>query len=520
MGARALLLGAMPTHALFAVRPGRVVTRVVDTLVIGAGFAGLGAALHLAEHGGSVALCETLNYPGGCAGTFEKGGHAFEAGATLFSGFHDEGLFSRWIERHRLPVRFELLDPIVELRTGDGHLLVSPDRATTVDRFCAQPGAPVAALRAFFALQQRVADTLWPIFDDAGRLPPLWWSGLGWHLGRSWRYPALLGLMNRSLGSVLASFGLDAYAPLVRYCDAVCQITIQTTAHDAEALFALSAMDYLFRGTGHIRGGIGELAKAMVGAIERCGGEVTLTNRVRRLEHTPEGWRVQTRRGVYLARNVLANLLPQAIAALVPDRPAPAVVAAQSRALQGAWGAAMLYLVVRDHLQLPAAPHHYQCVADDAARLQEGAHLFCSLAGRDEPGKARDGLRTATVSTHLPLAVLRGLPDDSARAAYVQGVQDRMRATLRQRLPEIAGAIEVEFPGSPRTFERFTGRPGGSVGGIPRTRGWHNYRGLWPTTLYPRLWMIGDTTFPGQSTLAAALGGVRVARRLVSGSSR
>ena len=58
-----------------------------EFLVIGSGFGGLGAALTLAEAGKQVLLCERLNYPGGCAATFQRKGIAFEAGATLFSGF-------------------------------------------------------------------------------------------------------------------------------------------------------------------------------------------------------------------------------------------------------------------------------------------------------------------------------------------------------------------------------------------------------------------------------------------------
>ena len=104
------------------------------------------------------------------------------------------------------------------------------------------------------------------------------------------------------------------------------------------------------------------------------------------------------------------------------------------------------------------------------------------------------------------------LKDRTAKAQYIQEVQDQMRTTLQNQLPELHQYIEKEYPGSPRTFQRFTGREQGFVGGLPRTQGWHNYSDLIPKPLYPNLWMIGDTGFPGQSTLATALGGIRVAR--------
>ncbi|MEC7985617.1 MAG: NAD(P)-binding protein, partial [Myxococcota bacterium] len=75
-----------------------------DSIVIGAGFGGMAAALRLAERKKKVLLCEALKYPGGCASTFEKNDLTFEAGATLFSGFDDGQFFHKWINEYSLPV--------------------------------------------------------------------------------------------------------------------------------------------------------------------------------------------------------------------------------------------------------------------------------------------------------------------------------------------------------------------------------------------------------------------------------
>jgi cation diffusion facilitator CzcD-associated flavoprotein CzcO len=52
-----------------------------DAVVVGAGFGGLGTALELTRRGARVALCETFNYPGGCASTLHRHGFAFESAA-------------------------------------------------------------------------------------------------------------------------------------------------------------------------------------------------------------------------------------------------------------------------------------------------------------------------------------------------------------------------------------------------------------------------------------------------------
>ena len=85
-----------------------------------------------------------------------------------------------------------------------------------------------------------------------------------------------------------------------------------------------------------------------------------------------------------------------------------------------------------------------------------------------------------------------------------------MRATLALRASEWEDVVH-ELPGSPRTFARFTGRTRGWVGGIPRRAGLANYAQLGPLRIDRRAWLIGDTAFPGQSTLATATGGVQTA---------
>ena len=137
--------------------------RNVDALVIGAGFGGLGAAMELVERGRSVVVCETLDYPGGCASTFRRDGYLFEAGATLFSGFGEDQLFGNWIRKYDLPVEIDWLDPPVELRMPDLVLPMGLRRGDLERRLAELPGAPRESLARFFAYQARVADTLWAV---------------------------------------------------------------------------------------------------------------------------------------------------------------------------------------------------------------------------------------------------------------------------------------------------------------------------------------------------------------------
>lgn len=489
-----------------------------DVLVIGSGFGGLGAALSLAESGARVLVCETLKYPGGCASTFSRSGYKFEAGATLFSGFDESQLFGRWIRKHQLDVTIDWIDPLVQLRTPALNLAVGRDREELVSALASLPGAPEKNLRAFFERQTKVAATLWSLFDDPALLPPLSPAAVMKHLLRSPKYATLLPLLGKSLGSVLASMGLAEFEPLRHYLDCLCQITVQCDAASAEAPFAMATMDYYFRGTGHVRGGIGELASALAKAIEALGGQVRFSTQVKALHRDGDVWRVQTRKGDVRARSVVANLLPRNLRALLgAEAHASPRLNQLANDVESGWGAVMLYLVARTPEGAPEKPLHLEIVGDGARPFTEGNHVFVSISGPDDLGRCPPGHRTMTCSTHIPLVSLRNRSSEE-QGRLVADIQARMRDVLALRAPEWWDNVTFSMTASPRTFERFTGRSGGAVGGIPRRAGLKHYLSAWPQSVVPGVWMVGDSVFPGQSTLATAIGGTRVAQAILSGA--
>lgn len=485
-----------------------------DVVVVGAGFGGLATTLALAEAGAKVALCEVLDYPGGCAATFQRKGYLFEAGATLFSGLGEGQLFHQWIERYQLPITVDWLDPAVELRTPDMMLRVGQDPDVLLSQLCALPGAPQAELRAFFHRQRQVADVLWAIFNRPELLPPLSAKTFLHHVGKIPSYLGLVDLVGTSLYSVVKRYGLGGFKPLKVYLDALCQITLQCSSDEAEAPFALAVMDYYYRGTGHVRGGIGTLAWGLVKVIRDLGGRVFFSRRVRNVSREQDGWKVQTRAGDLHSRVVVGNVLPQNMRTLLGiqagDHTGLDKLAQQ---VEQGWGAAMLYLVSRTPEANTPHPQHLELVQDPSRPMVEGNHLFVSISGEHDTQRAPEGHRTLTVSTHVPLSTLRRLPEEE-RAEKVAQIQKTMELGLTRLAPEWVDARIHTMTASPRTFERFTLRDGGWVGGIPRRQGLHNYLGLTPFRVKKGLYLVGDSTYLGQSTFATALSGIRLAEEV------
>jgi phytoene dehydrogenase-like protein len=114
-----------------------------------------------------------------------------------------------------------------------------------------------------------------------------------------------------------------------------------------------------------------------------------------------------------------------------------------------------------------------------------------------------------TISTHTRLGPWWELfeGDRPAYAARKAEYTDRALAAAEIALPGLRGAASLILPGTPVTFQRFTHRSRGWVGGFPQTS---LFRARGPR-FGPHLWLVGDSIFPGQSVLATALGGMRVA---------
>ena len=95
-----------------------------------------------------------------------------------------------------------------------------------------------------------------------------------------------------------------------------------------------------------------------------------------------------------------------------------------------------------------------------------------------------------------------------------------MRERYTRRL---LGALEAVLPGAsaravlvdaatPHTFATYTGRARGLVGGLPQTPASASLGAVSQRTPVHGLFLCGDTTFPGQSTVGATLSGLNAAR--------
>lgn len=478
-------------------------------IVIGSGIGGLTTAAVLARNGLQVTVLEAQVYPGGCASTYFHQGYRFDSGATLAAGFYPGGpmdLVARSTGIDAWPAQPAETAMVVHLPEG----MSVPRRAgdarwDDIDSAFGRPGLD------FFHWQERTANALWELALQLPPWPPQSLTDLGITstAGISW--------MLRQRNAELA---VDAFRPIAAhlhhapenlrlFVDAQLLISAQVTSEHANALYSAAALDLPRRGVVHLSGGMGVIAETLVNAVRRHGGQVIYRHEVTRIQNTGKrSYLIETKRdGTFSADLVIANLTPwNAVDLFGADVPS-SLRSLPTRPVDG-WGAFMVYMGLDSTVLPPNFPLHHQIIL--RRPLGEGNSVFASLSPAWDASRAPSGHRALTLSTHTNLDAWWRLyqNDRPAYEARKAEMVAKVLAAAEIAIPGLRAAARLVIPGTPVTFQRFTRRKWGWVGGFPQTS---LLRAFGPH-LGHNLWLVGDSIFPGQSIAATALGGLRVAQ--------
>lgn len=482
-------------------------------LIIGAGIGGLTAGAALLKAGYRVTVLEAHVYAGGCAGTFYHKKYRFDAGATLAGGFSPGGPHHQVAELlGDLSWPVHPVDPAWVVHLPDGRAVTQwADPAQwRAERFEAFPQA-----EKFWQKQEMLADISWDISTRPFPWPPESPRDL-FTLATSLRPKTLRSLpyLLRTIGSLAPTDDLMFRT----FLDAQLLISAQATADEANALYGSAALDLPRRGVNHVQGGIGSLAETLSEWIQAHGGEVLYRQEVTKIERDSKGraTAVETKRGLRLEADFfLANLTPWALNNLLGDE-APPRLEQEVEALEPTWGAFMVYLGIdkaKFKARFPDSAGHHQVILDPSKPLGETNSVFVSLADFGDESRAPVGESPVTMSTHTEISQWwRWRKADKATyAARKEAYLEKMLHTAEQALPGLRETITFQTTGTPVSFQRFTRRPKGMVGGFPQ-KSILQARG--PRTAVSNLLLVGDSVFPGQSTAGVTLGGLRVARQV------
>lgn len=488
-------------------------TQEKKIIIIGAGIGGLTTAALLQKAGYAVTVLEGQTYPGGCASTFYTKGYRFESGATVVGGFQPDGPHALVGDMLDLDWRIRKHDPAWVTHLPDRSIALTEDNADVLAKF---PGTD-----AFWEQQSKIADLGWKLSAQGLPFPPRSVAELV-QLAKVGilNFPQDLRLIPFAFSSVydwLKWHGLHTNHAFVRFLDAQLLISAQTTTRNVNALYGATALDLARQGVFHVEGGIGGIAETLIERLESLGGEIQYRQRVTRIEiqngQVVGVWAKHGRRAkseeFFPADFVVANTTPWNLNSLLGEH-SPAGLQREVQNRNFGWGAFVLHMGIKAEALPAGFPDHHQIIAEMEGELGEGRSIFMSFSPTWDAERAPAGERALTVTTHTNVQQWWDLlnQDEAAYYAKKDEYAERIIDTIDKVIPNFKANLTLVMQGTPVTYNFYTDRHMGMVGGFPQTS-LFKMRG--PRTGIPNLRLVGDSIFPGQSTAGVSLGAIRVA---------
>lgn len=478
----------------------------MQIVVIGAGIGGLTTAALLLKAGHRVTVLEAQTYPGGSAGTFFHRGYRFDAGATLAGGFQPGGPHARLAEI------LDLTYPTRPIQDA-GWVVHLPHRQifqwSDPQKWQEEMNRHFPYSRSFWKLQRFLANRVWDLSSRSVPLPPQSVRE-GIALLKALR-PDTLGTVPFFFSRVKDVFPRQWTAEFKTFVDAQLLISAQTTSDHASLLYGSAAMDLPRRGIHMVEGGMGTLSSVLVDWIRNHGGRVLFREEVTHVEvQKGRAHQVRTRKGnIYPCDALVANMTPWGWAKVLGDS-LPEAIQKEIQQTRRMWGAFVIHLGV-DASTVNTPTTHHQIIGSIEQPLGETNSIFLSLSPLDDPSRAPEGMRAATLSTHTEPLGWFSLSEEAYQRRKAQYTEQCLSLVERE-FPGFRSAIRLCLAGTPRTYAFYTRRPWGMVGGFPQTSLIH-VRG--PQSGLPNAWLVGDSVFPGQSTAGVTLGAMRVANLIL-----
>lgn len=484
------------------------------TIVIGAGIGGLTAGALLAKEGHQVTVLEAMGELSGCAGKYRRHPYVFAAGATLGMALEPGGIHERVFRHLAITPNAELLEEVMELHHPHGSVVLTKDRARFMEQVTTQFPNHKKQILSFFEEVYSLANLIRSLMKPLPAMPPETISDLLF-VAKYLRpeQVKLAPILLRPLKDLLKKHGLHHLADFRYILDGILIDSMQTTSHEASALFSCIALDIYHQGAYYVPGGLYQFGEWLADAIKRDGGIVKKLRRVVQLEKMGEGWRVMDHRGnSYEAESIVYNGDPRNLEKMLDAKLYEQLPNKLKKMKENlTWGTYSLYIAL-DTTKLQAPLRPFQQISHGAkGEMDEGRHFFVSSSKPDDRLRAPEGFQTVTISTHTNLS---HWDTKEKYDTYRQQMKDRILSAVEAYHPGFIDAIERIEDGAPVGWENYTLRTNGSVGGFAQTPFHALFGAASHRSGLEGLYLCGDHIFPGGGTIGVTTSGLHCARSI------
>jgi C-3',4' desaturase CrtD len=489
-------------------------------VMVGGGIGGLTAGALLARRGYDVVIFDQAIVPGGCASTFQRKGFTFDVGATQVAGLEQGGVHQLIFEELGVELpKATYCDPACAVflpgETKPINVWRNPEKWQN-ERQRQFPGS-----ESFWRLIKVLFDASWQFQARNPILPP---RNL-WDLGQLIQAVRLDTLVTvpftlMTVGDTLKLLGLDKDQRLKTFLDLQLKLYSQANADETALLYAATALclSQSPQGLYHLNGSMQVLSDRLVEGLEKYDGKLLMGHQVEKIYTNSGkvlGVRVKNKKTGEVweekADQVVANVTVSNFVNMVDELP----LGYQNRVfnLPPASGAFVIYLGVEQKAIPENCPPHLQFLYDYQGEIGENNSLFVSVS-KPNDGRAPEGKATIIASSFTNTAQWwQGSKSDydNLKAKYTQEAISRLGRYFNLT-PETIIHQEVA---TPRTFAKYTARDNGIVGGIGQRISTFGPFGIATRTPIQNLWLVGDSTHPGEGTAGVSYSALTVVRQIL-----
>ncbi len=487
-------------------------------IVIGAGIGGLTAGALLAHRGYNVLILDQAIVPGGCASTFQRQGFTFDVGATQVAGLEPGGI------HHRI---FSELN--IELPTATycdpACAVYLPGESTPINvwrdsqKWQAERQKQFPGSEPFWQLLTTLFNASWEFQGRDPILPPrnLWDLG---QLIKAVRPSTFITapFTFMTVGDALRLYGLGNDKRLRTFLDLQLKLYSQVSAEETALLYAATALSVSQspQGLYHLQGSMQVLSDRLVESLERDGGKLLMRHTVEKINvenskansvviRNQKTGKIFTEK----ADQVIANVTVQDLVRLLGEK-APLGYKQRVEKLPPPSGAFVVYIGV-DKSAIPYdCPPHLQFLYDINGPVGENNSLFVSVSHEGD-GRAPAGKATIIASSFVDFN--QWWNTDNYQELKDKFTQDAITKLAQYFYLKPETIIYLEAA-TPRTFAHYTAREKGIVGGIGQRIPTFGPFGFANRTPINNLWLVGDSTHPGEGTAGVSYSALTVVRQI------
>ena len=492
-------------------------------VVVGAGIGGLTAGALLARRGYDVLVLDQALVPGGCASTFKRRGFTFDVGATQVAGLEPGGIHHRIFQELEVDLPDSTYcDPACAVYLPGENEPISVWRDS--EKWQAERQRQFPGSEPFWQLMAKLFQVSWRFQGRDPVLPPrnLWDL---WQLVSSVRPDTLFTVpfTFMTVGDALRLYGLYEDQRLKTFLDMQLKLYSQVNADETALLYAATALGVSQAPLGlfHLAGSMQVLSDRLTEALDKHGGKLLMRHTVEGIDTESgkvTGVRIRNQKTGEIwteaADHVVGNVTVQNLAKLLGKSATPPNYQRRVDKLPEASGAFVIYLGV-DQKAIPTdCPPHLQFLYDYDGIIGENNSLFVSVS-KPGDGRAPEGQATIIASSFTNARMWFGGTEEDYQQRK-QTYTEEAIARLSSYFHLTPENIIHQEAATPRTFAHFTARENGIVGGIGQRISTFGPFGFANRTPINNLWLVGDSTHPGEGTAGVSYSALTVVRQIAA----